>query len=164
MFFSRSVLAITMKVFHLRPMCFVNIISDEFYAAWKDRILLLGSVSVESEGSSESASSSRLCGCLKGDGDGDSKVSLLRVGSFQRERCDSVFKFSYVQRMMSCLWGMEEGERDELDVIFDEFGNAFVDLIELLETGRNVYGLIYLKKLAVHLELPTARGSLVSLR
>lgn len=103
----------------MRPMCFVNIISDEFYAAWKDRILLLGSVSVESEGSSESASSSRLCGCLKGDGDGDgdSKVSLLRVGSFQRERCDSVFKFSYVQRMMSCLWGMEEGERDELDVI-----------------------------------------------
>ncbi|KAF3586723.1 hypothetical protein F2Q69_00026936 [Brassica cretica] len=105
MFFSRSVLAITMKVFHLRPMCFVNIISDEFYAAWKDRILLLGSVSVESE------------------------------------ECLSV----------SC-------------VKFDEFGNAFVDLIELLETGRNVYGLIYLKKLAVHLELPTARGSLVSLR
>ncbi|WZY98524.1 hypothetical protein YC2023_070853 [Brassica napus] len=201
---------------------------DEFHAAWKDRVLLLDAVSVEREGSTESASSSRLCGCLNkgdgdGDGDGDSKVSLLRVGSFQRrdDGCDSVFEFSYLLRMISCLWGMEEGERDELDVImrveergvskvfglwgdlksgvlylvgqkltdfsleefediseddasclavigmqlceallslhkdgifvgclsvscvkFDEFGNAFVDLIELLETGRNVYGLI----------------------
>ncbi|CAN6886986.1 unnamed protein product [Brassica oleracea] len=192
---------------------------DEFHAAWKDRVLLLDAVSVESEGSTESASSSRLSGCLKeGDGDGDSKVSLLRVGSFQRrdDGCDSVFEFGYVLRMISCLWEMEEEERDELDVImcvkergvskvlglwgdlkngvlylvgeklsdfsweefddssclavmgmqlceallslnkegvnagclsvscvkFDEFGNAFVDLIELLETGRNVYGLI----------------------
>ncbi|CAN6880670.1 unnamed protein product [Brassica oleracea] len=192
---------------------------DEFHAAWKDRVLLLDAVSVESQGSTESASSSRLSGCLKeGDGDGDSKVSLLRVGSFQRrdDGCDSVFEFGYVLRMISCLWEMEEEERDELDVImcvkergvskvlglwgdlkngvlylvgeklsdfsweefddssclavmgmqlceallslnkegvnagclsvscvkFDEFGNAFVDLIELLETGRNVYGLI----------------------
>ncbi|KAG2303506.1 hypothetical protein Bca52824_032157 [Brassica carinata] len=200
---------------------------DDFYAAWKDRILLLDAVSVEeSEGSDfASSSSSRLCGYLKGgDDDDDSKVSLLRVASlFQRDGCgDSVFEFSYVLRMISCLWGMEDGERDELDVItrvkergvsrifglwgdlengvlylvgekltdfsweefddvsedndasclavmgmqlceallglhkegvstgclsvsclkFDEFGNVFVDLIELLETGRNVYGLI----------------------
>ncbi|KAF8082472.1 hypothetical protein N665_0824s0020 [Sinapis alba] len=194
--------------------------SDDFYATWKDRVLLLDAVSVEGEGSDFASSSSRLCGCLKGDD--DSKVSLLRVASFQRDGCDSVFEFSYVLRMISCLWGMEEGERDELDMImcvqqrgvskvfglwgdlkngvlylvgekltdfsweefdnnlteddasclavmgmqlcealvslhkegvsagclsfscvkFDEFGNAFVDLIELLETGRNVNGLI----------------------
>lgn len=172
---------------------------------------------MEREEGSDFSSSSRLCGCLKG---GDSKVSLLRVGSFQR--CDSVFEFSYVLRMISCLWGMGEEERDELDVImgveqrgvskvfglwgdlengvlylvgerltdfsweefedigedddasclgvmgmqlceaflslhkegvsvgclsvscvkFDEFGNVFVDLIELVETGREVYGLV----------------------
>lgn len=174
--------------------------------------------------SSSSSSSTRLCGCLK-KGD-DLKVSLLRVGSFQRrdDGCDSVFEFSYVLRMISCLWEMGEEERDELDVImgvveqrgvskvfglwgdlengvlylvgerladfsweefedigedddalcllavmgmqlceaflslhkegvsvgclsvscvkFDEFGNVFVDLIELLETGREVYGLV----------------------
>lgn len=193
--------------------------SDDFYATWKDRILLYDAVSVEngeSEGS-DVASSSRLCGCLKDD----LTVSLLRVASFQHGDCDSVLKYSYVQRMMSCLWGMREEERDELDTIisvkqrgiskvfglwgdlkngvlylvgekltgfsweefdnlteddtsclaiigmqiceallnlhkegiftgclsvscvkFDEFGNAFVDLIELLVTGRNVYRLI----------------------
>ncbi|CAH8354565.1 unnamed protein product [Eruca vesicaria subsp. sativa] len=194
--------------------------SDEFYAAWKNRILPFDAVSVERE-SADFAPSSRLCGCLKSDDD-DLKVSLLRVGSFQRdEGCDSVFELSYVLRMISCLWEMEEEERDELDMImcleergvsrvlglwgdlksgslylvgeklkdffweefedisgdnasclavmgmqlceallslhkegvstgclsvscvkFDEFGNAFVDLIELIETGRNVYGLI----------------------
>ncbi|KAJ0257551.1 WD40 repeat-containing protein [Hirschfeldia incana] len=190
---------------------------DEFHAAWKDRILLLDAVSVDF-----ASSSSPLCGCLKGD-DGDSKVSLLKVGSFQRDGgCDSVFKFSYVLRVICCLWGMGEEEREELGKImcverrgvskvfglwgdlengvlylvgerltdfstweefedvseddasclavmgmqlceavlglhkegvsagclsfscvkFDGFGNVFVDLIELLETGRNVCGLI----------------------
>ncbi|KFK44267.1 hypothetical protein AALP_AA1G236000 [Arabis alpina] len=185
--------------------------SDDFYATWKDRILPHDAVSVE-------GSDFALCGCLKDD----STVSLLQVALFSRDDCDSVLKYSYVQRMMSCLWGMREEERNEIDVIisveqrgvskviglwgdlkngvlylvgekqltgflseefdylteddtsffaiigmqiceallslhkegifigclsvscvkFDEFGNAFVDLIELLVTGRNVYRLI----------------------
>ncbi|CAD5313385.1 unnamed protein product [Arabidopsis thaliana] len=192
--------------------------SDDFYATWKDRILVHDAVSVEirESESSDFDSSSRLCGSLRDD----SKVSLLRVASFEHGDCDSVLKYSYVQRMMSCLWGMREEERDELDAIisvkqrgvskvfglwgdlkngvlylvgekligfsleefdsledetlrlgiigmqiceallnlhkeglitgclsvscvkFDEYENAYVDLIELIETGRNVYRII----------------------
>ncbi|XP_010459881.1 PREDICTED: uncharacterized protein LOC104740860 [Camelina sativa] len=193
--------------------------SDDFYATWKDRILVHDAVSLENGESevTELASSSCLCGTLKDD---ESKVSLLRVASFEDDDCDSFLKYSYVQRMMSCLWGMREEERDELDAIvsvkqrgvskvfglwgdlkngvlylvgekltgflrdnltedvdgtsrlamfgmqicealmnlhkegvisgclsvscvkFDEFENAYVDLIELMETGRNVFQII----------------------
>ncbi|CAA7022668.1 unnamed protein product [Microthlaspi erraticum] len=187
---------------------------DDFYAIWKDRILLHDAVSVEGESKGSDFS---LSGRL-GD---DSKVSLLRVASFDHDDCDSVLKYSYVQRMMNCLWDMGEEERDELDTIisvrqrgvskvfglwgdlkngilylvgeklgsfsleefenlteddslrlamigmqiceallglhkervitgclsvscvkFDEFENAYVDLIEWMETGRNVHRLI----------------------
>ncbi|VVA93458.1 unnamed protein product [Arabis nemorensis] len=191
--------------------------SDDFYAIWKDRILLHDAVSVENGEGEGSDLASSFTDCLKDD----STVSLLRVASFQHDDCDSVLKYSYVQRMMSCLWGMREEERNEIDAMislkqrgiskviglwgdlkngvlylvgekltgfsweefdnlteddtsclamigmqiceallnlhkegiftgclsvscvkFDEFGNAFVDLIELLVTGRNVYRLI----------------------
>lgn len=193
--------------------------SDDFYATWKDRILVHDAVSVEirESESSDFASASLLCGSLRDD----LKVSLLRVASFEHDDCDSVLKYSYVLRMMSCLWGMREEEIDELDAIisvklrgvskvfglwgdlkngvlylvgekltgflleefdslteddtsrlaiigmqiceallnlhkeglitgclsvscvkFDGFENAYVDLIELLETGRNVYQII----------------------
>lgn len=193
--------------------------SDDFYATWKDRILVHDAVSVEmrESESNDFSSSSRLCGSLRDD----LKVSLLRVASFEHDDCDSVLKYSYVQRMMSCLWGMREEEKDELDAIisvkqrgvskvfglwgdlkngvlylvgekltgflleefdsltedytsrlaiigmqiceallnlhkeglitgclsvscvkFDEYENAYVDLIELIETGRNMYQII----------------------
>ncbi|XP_010539675.1 PREDICTED: uncharacterized protein LOC104813679 isoform X2 [Tarenaya hassleriana] len=193
--------------------------SDDFYTIWKDRVLPYDAISVEDgqNDDGDSASSSLLFGCLRDE----QRLSLLRVASFQHEETGSVFKYSYVRKMMECLFGMREEARYELDVIlsakqrgvcrvfglwgnledgllylvgeklsgfcldefdnllednipcfavigmqicetifslqkegvitgclsfscvkFDGFGNAYVDLIELLEAGRNVNRLV----------------------
>ncbi|CAN8292018.1 unnamed protein product [Cochlearia groenlandica] len=109
---------------------------DDFYDTWKDRILLHDAVSVESECSS---SSSSLCGFLKDE----SKVSLLRVAWFKHDDdCDSVLKYSYVQRMMSCLWEVREEVRDEIDKIISVRMRGVAKVLGLWGDLKN--GVLYL--------------------
>lgn len=79
--------------------------SDEFYAAWKDWVLPNDAVWVEERGAKARV--------WFGE---DKTVSLVRVVSLPDLK-DSSFEFSYVVRVMKCLSGMKEEERNELGLI-----------------------------------------------
>lgn len=83
--------------------------SDELYSAWKDWVLPEDAVSLVSK----SKEGDELCGGLLRE---TTKVSLVRVGSLSCDD-DSVFKFSYVERIMNCLSRMKKEETDELSFI-----------------------------------------------
>ncbi|XP_062101266.1 uncharacterized protein LOC133807123 [Humulus lupulus] len=100
--------------------------SDEFCSAWKDWILpeeavLVddeekgGSVSVFGGRIDDTAVSSSLCISRFCFGK-DQRVSLVRVVSLPGLD-DSNLKLSYVVRVMTCLSGMTEEQRDELGLI-----------------------------------------------
>ncbi|CAN0892248.1 Myosin heavy chain kinase B [Linum grandiflorum] len=65
--------------------------SDEFYSAWRKWIIPYDAVSVE-------------------------EVRLFRVGDAGKGK-DSVFKLSYVAKIMNCLYEMSEEKRKELSLI-----------------------------------------------
>ncbi|KAM6601624.1 hypothetical protein CsatA_021233 [Cannabis sativa] len=98
--------------------------SDEFYSAWKDWILPEEAVLVD-EGEKGGAVSviggrignidSSLCTGRFCFGK-DQRVSLVRVVSLPGLD-DSNLKLSYVVRVMKCLSGLSEEQRDELGVI-----------------------------------------------
>ncbi|KAJ4835484.1 hypothetical protein Tsubulata_029625 [Turnera subulata] len=76
--------------------------SDEFYARWSRWVLPEDAVLVDEE-------------VFR---DGERKVSLFDVGSLSVVK-DGVFKLSYVAKVMSFLWGMTVGEREELGLVLE---------------------------------------------
>lgn len=100
--------------------------SHEFYSNWKDWVVPSDGVSVDSGGAAEDGF--RLYGRIGSLGEGllgmpmrcllkeRQKVSLLKVGLFSRGD-DSGFSYSYVAKIMWVLFGMRDGQRDELGLI-----------------------------------------------
>ncbi|XP_050126097.1 uncharacterized protein LOC126603331 isoform X2 [Malus sylvestris] len=99
--------------------------SDEFYIKWKDWVLPSDAVSVETE--VDDGTRDELCTVLKGrTGSGfgsgrvwfreDESVSLFRVGSLPGSD-SSGFEFSYTARVLKCLSGMREEERNEMGLL-----------------------------------------------
>lgn len=119
--------------------------SDEFYAAWKDWVLpkdaIVVDTKVEDEGRAgvfsavsgktgpgiSSSLSTRVC---FGE---DERVSLLRAVSLPGLD-DSEFELSYVARVMKCLSGMREEQRNELSSILSAS-------VRLFRSVGKVYGL-----------------------
>ncbi|CAL0319428.1 unnamed protein product [Lupinus luteus] len=94
--------------------------SDEFYATWKDWILPHDAVLVEPEPGGfvrfGSLNHSRVC--FRGDNNGNG-LSLVPVVSLPSIVNDSKFRFSYVARIIKCLEGMKEVEREGLILILE---------------------------------------------
>ncbi|XP_034200816.1 protein translocase subunit SECA2, chloroplastic isoform X4 [Prunus dulcis] len=103
--------------------------SDEFYDTWKEWVLPSDALSVETEVGDVTRDG--LCTVLKGrtgSGSGfglgsgrvwfreDQSVSFVQVGSLPNLG-SSGFEFSYIARVMKCLSGMREGERNELGLL-----------------------------------------------
>ncbi|XP_070670841.1 uncharacterized protein [Malus domestica] len=99
--------------------------SDEFYIKWKDWVLPSDAVSVETE--VDDGTRDELCTVLKGrTGSGfgsgrvwfreEESVSLFRVGSLPGSD-SSGFEFSYTARVLKCLSGMREEERNEMGLL-----------------------------------------------
>ncbi|KAJ0024646.1 hypothetical protein Pint_08109 [Pistacia integerrima] len=85
--------------------------SDEFYSLWKEYILPQDAVLVELKSGEDGGA---CFGCLSQSR--SQRVSLVQVGSLISDD-DSVFKYSYVVRVIKCLNGMKEEEVDELRFI-----------------------------------------------
>ncbi|XP_031281641.1 uncharacterized protein LOC116140158 isoform X2 [Pistacia vera] len=85
--------------------------SDEFYSLWKEYILPQDAVLVELKSGEDGGA---CFGCLSQSR--SQRVSLVQVGSLISDD-DSVFKYSYVVRVIKCLSGMKEEEVDELRFI-----------------------------------------------
>uniref|UniRef100_A0A2P2KFF9 Uncharacterized protein MANES_18G082000 n=2 Tax=Rhizophora mucronata TaxID=61149 RepID=A0A2P2KFF9_RHIMU len=82
--------------------------SDEFYSAWNNWVLPENAVLVEKKGTGD--------GFLKDD---SGKVRLLKIGSglLDGDVSGSVFKLSYILRVLNLLSGMKENEREEVGLI-----------------------------------------------
>ncbi|XP_050255335.1 uncharacterized protein LOC126701260 isoform X2 [Quercus robur] len=85
--------------------------SHEFFSVWKQWVLPNDAVLIEGEG--EEAEMIRV-GFYE-----NQRVSVLRLVSLHDDDDDdsSVFRYSYVVKVMNCLSGMREEEREELGLI-----------------------------------------------
>lgn len=85
--------------------------SNEFYTFWKQHVLPNDAVLLEAKAEEDCG----FCfGCLRENQ--SQRVSLVKLGSLSGDD-DSVFKYSYLIRVMNCLSGMRVELRDELDLI-----------------------------------------------